>query len=135
MKSFNTILFAGLFILFLSCSEKDKECSGICSEEYRTIVVEIKDSEGEPVILDDYKVVEVSIGRDLTTRQDDAVSIRGRGFYPLFTDLYAQEFRQQQIQIKFTGFIDGVEVVSEVYTVGADCCHVYYVAGDLELEI
>lgn len=132
MKSLSHTLFVGLILLLQSCAEKDKECNGICSEEYRTIVVEIKDSEGEPVILDEYKVVELSRGRDLTIRQDDAVSMRGRGFYPLFSDLYAQEYRLREIQIKFTGYIEGEEVVREVYQVGADCCHVYYVSGDLE---
>ncbi|MEP6262520.1 MAG: hypothetical protein ABJ092_13145 [Gillisia sp.] len=132
MKTFSTILFTCLLLLFQSCSEKDKECSGICTEEYRTIVVEIKTSEGEPVILDENKVVEENSGRYLTIQPDDTTLMNERGLYPIFSDRYAQEFRQRQIQIKFTGYIEGEEVVSEVYSVGADCCHVYYISGDLE---
>lgn len=135
MKSITATLFTGLFLLFQSCSEKDKECNGICSEEYRTIVVEIKDSEGEPVVLDSFKVEDLSSGRDLTIQPDDPAYMRERGLYPIFSDRYAQEYRQRQIQIKFTGYIEGEEVVSEVYRVGADCCHVYHVSGDLKLVL
>ena len=134
MKPLIIDLLSCLFLLFQSCSEKDKECSGVCTEEYRTIVVEIKDSEGQPVVLDSFKVVELRTGRDLTIEPGDTY-MRERGFYPIFSDRYAREYKQQELQIKFIGNIGGVEVVSEVYKVGADCCHIYYVSGDLELVL
>ena len=135
MKSLRLTLFTCLFLLFPSCSEKDKECSGICTEEYRTIVIEIKDSEGEPVVLDSFKVEDLSSGRVLTIQPDDPTYIRERGIYPIFSDKYAREYRQKQIQIKITGYIEGEEMVSEIYQVAADCCHVFYVSGDLELVL
>ena len=98
-------------------------------------MVEIKDSEGQPVVLNSFKVEDLSSDRDLTIQPDDTTYMRERGLYPIFSDRYAQEYWQRQIQIKFTGYIEGGEVVSEVYRVGADCCHVYHVSGDLELVL
>jgi len=58
-----------------------------------------------------------------------------RGIYPIFSDKYAGDYKEQQIQIKFSGFIEGREVVSEIYKVAADCCHVFHLSGDLVLVI
>ncbi|MFD2518299.1 hypothetical protein [Salinimicrobium flavum] len=133
-----TLLFLCLVFLFQSCSEKDNEkCDGACTEEYRTIIVKIVDSEDQPVALDSFKVVNLKNGRDLTIQVEEEVlqSIRERGSYPLFSDKYVQEYIQQQLDINFTGLIEGEEVVSEDYKVGADCCHVYHISGDLELTL
>ena len=137
MKNLGNILFYCLLLLLSSCSEKDIECDGICTEEFRTIVVSIVNSEGEPVALNNYEVVNLKDGRDLTIDLTEEVLqyMRETGSYPIFTDQYVQEFSQQQLQINFTGFIDGEEVVSNKYTVGADCCHVYHISGDLELVL
>ena len=137
MKSISTIIVL-FFLLFLqSCSEKDRECDIICTEEYRTIIVSVQDGEGEPVALDDFKVVDVKNDRDLTIQPTADVlhQMKERGTYLLFSDRYVQEYAQQELEINFTGFIDGEEVLNEDYVVGADCCHVYHVSGDLELEL
>lgn len=137
MKFFHLTFLVCLFLLFQSCSEKDKACNGICSEEYRTIVVNIENNQGDPVLLDSFKVVDLGNGSDITLQLDDWTRDyqRERGIYPIFSDKYVREYRQLQAQIKFTGFIDGQEVVSEIYKVAVDCCHVVHLAGDLELVI
>lgn len=131
------ILLIFFLLLFQYCSEKDPECGGSCTNEYRTITVNVLDNEGNPVALDSLKLVDLKNGEDLTPElTDDALQLmRERGTYPIFSDQYVQEYHQQQLEINFSGFIDGKEVVSENYQVGADCCHVYYVSGDLELEL
>ncbi len=136
MKHLQLIFFACLLFPFASCSA-DKDCNVNCTEEYRTIVIKIKTSDGEPVVLDSFKVVDLRNGRDITLQLDDWTREyqRERGIYPIFSDKYKEEYRQQLFSIRFTGFIEGVEVVSETYKVGADCCHVYHYSGDLELVI
>jgi len=96
-------------------------------------VVYVEDSNGSPVVLDSIKVVDITNSRDITLQLDDNQSLRG--FYPIFSDKNAGDYREQQLQIEFSGFIDGLEVVSEIYKVGADCCHVYHISGNLELVI
>ncbi len=137
MRFLSTTLLISLFLLFQSCSEKDNECDVSCTEEYRTIVVNIINSEGEPVALDSFKVVDLRNGRDLSDEPDDQTFqiMRERGNYPVFSDKYVEDYMQEELQIKFTGFIEDVEVVSEIYKVGADCCHIYHVSGDLELVV
>ncbi len=136
MKNFPAIFFL-FFILFQSCSEDEEDRNGICTDEYRTIVVSITDSQGVPVALDDFKVVVLKNGRDITIELTDATFqfMRERGTYPIFSDKYHEEYRQQELDITFTGFIDNREVVNSNYRVGADHCHVYHISGDLELII
>jgi hypothetical protein len=89
------------------------------------------------VALDSFKVVDLRTGRDLTIQPDDQTFqlMREQGNYPVFSDKYSQEYKQQQLDLKFSGFIEGEEVGNEVYKIGADCCHVYHVSGDLELVL
>ena len=137
MKNHSTTFVLCLLLFFQSCSEKERKCDVACTEEYRTITVSIKDSESKPVALDYYEVVDLENGRDLTLQPSDNEfqNMRETGAYPLFSDKYVQEYFQQQLEIKFTGYINGEEVVSEDYIVGANCCHVYRISGDLELEL
>ena len=97
MKNFPAIFFL-FFILFQSCSEDEEDRNGICTDEYRTIVVSITDSQGVPVALDDFKVVVLKNGRDITIELTDATFqfMRERGTYPIFSDKYHEEYRQQE---------------------------------------
>lgn len=137
MKCLTTTFFICCFLLFQSCTIKDRECGPNCSLEYRTIVIKIKDQTGNPMVLDSFKVVELRNGRDISLLLDEWTYQyqRERGFYPIFSDKYMEDYRQQIIQIEFTGFIEDREVVSRIFKVGADCCHVHHVSGDLELVI
>lgn len=138
MKNFNlSILF--VILLFQSCmkGEDVDGCNGICTEEFRTITIEIKDAEGNPVALDSFSVINTGNGNELGTsiNNPEFDYFRENGTYPIFSDLYSQEFRQREITINFKGFIDETEVINENYEVGADCCHVYYISGERELQI
>lgn len=131
-----TIIFVSL--LFQSCTNGDdaEKCTGICTEEFRTITIEIKDPQGNPVALDSFKVVNTADGSELTMEIIDSEFqyLRENGTYPIFSDLFSEEFRQREITVNFKGYIEEAEVVSSNYEVGADCCHVYYITGALELR-
>ena len=138
MKNFSiSILF--VIPLFQSCMKGDEvdDCNGICTEEFRTITIEIKDAEGNPVALDSFRVINTANDNELSTGMNASEFdyFREIGTYPIFSDLYSQEFRKREITINFKGFIDEVEIVNENYEVGADCCHVYYISGEGELQI
>ncbi|APS40298.1 hypothetical protein SAMN04488033_10663 [Salegentibacter agarivorans] len=52
------ILFIGIILFTFSCGEDDSgECNGICTEEFKSINVEITDSEENPVVLDSDNLV------------------------------------------------------------------------------
>jgi hypothetical protein len=100
-------------------------------------VVTITDSDDQPVALDDYMVTEVATGKDITIEPTDYQweQFRENGSYPLFSDRYSQEYQNQEVEIRFIGYVDGEEVVRADYTVGADCCHILLVEGDTSIQI
>ncbi|MFO7719887.1 MAG: hypothetical protein R6W85_05530, partial [Gillisia sp.] len=78
-----------LILLLQSCIKGDdvNECSGICTEEFRAIAITIKDSEGNPVALDYFRVINTANGNELNFRINDSQFqyLREIGTYPIFT--------------------------------------------------
>lgn len=126
------ILLVGLIVFTSSC-EKDlnRECSGICTEEFRTITAEITDAEANPVLLDSLSIIDITNDLELDLSLLD--SQFENGFYTIFNDNFVSEYRNQEISLHFRGFQEGELIVTETYKVGADCCHVYYISGPLEI--
>ena len=109
----------------------------MCTEEFRTLTIEIKDSQGNPVALDAFRVINTMDGRELSLEiaQTEFQYLREQGTYPIFSDLFSREYKQREIPINFKGYINETEVVNSNYQVGADCCHVYYISGPLKLQL
>lgn len=132
MKSINTIL--GLFILTVitvSCSSDDSGCSrdGVCTLEFRTIVVEVLDSNGNRVNFDEFTVTNLQTGErvELEWEQGD--------LYPIADDSMTNDIPQGGQQFELVGFIGGFEVLRQVYLVGSDCCHIVLLDGDTTVRI
>jgi hypothetical protein len=138
-------LLIPIFLTFalLACSGDDEgnptDCPSntACTLDFRTLMVTITDSDDRPVVLDDYMVTEVATGKDITIEPTDYQweQFREDGEYPLFSDQYSQEYQNQEVEIRFIGYVDGEEVVRADYTVGADCCHIHLVEGDTSIQI
>ena len=106
-----------------------------CTEEFITVVVNITDEAENPVILDDFKVINIDNNIDLTipinsSEEDFTIN---EGLYPLINDLSLSI--NQNIEVQFLGYINEVEVVSENFIVFKDCCHVDVADGDLKIII
>ena len=137
-------LFVGLItlLLTLNCSDNGTDdtpnCSeAICTEEYRTITVSVKDKEGVAVALDYFKVVVLSNGEDITL---DASSseydwMAKNGNYPLFSDKYVAKYSNKELEINFKGYVDDKLLVDSDYVVGADCCHVTLIEGETDIVL
>lgn len=134
-----TSVYLIMLFLFTGCENNDApDCANTaCTEIYKTIVVSIKDSEQNPVALDDFKVTNLEDGNDLTRDLHNAEfeTMRKNGVYPLFGDEYARDFRNNEVEINFKGYIDNQEIINSDYKVGADCCHVILISGDPEISI
>ncbi len=121
-----------LFLLFVSfavafsCDDEEKEqnrCVDVlCTEEFRTIAVKLKDHLGDPIALDSMKVFREQDGRDITMN-------------PLVDDFMLKELQDKKVTIWFKGFVGGKVVASAKFVVSADCCHVILVEGDTNLTI
>lgn len=139
MKSFQIKAVSLLVMFFLSCENNDDanaEClETICTAEFVTIVITIEDSNQDPVVLDNFEVIDAANGLRLETSFSAAEleGARQLGTYPLVSDgvLGLNEERM----LIFQGFIGNREVVQSRYTVGTDCCHIGLVSGNLELVV
>ena len=124
-----------------SCSDDnyDKDCDGIaCTNEFRSIGVSIKDSAGEPVLLDSYKAILEKENRDIAPELtsfagDDTLEAGGN--YLIFNDQYVQAYENNSTKLKFIGIKDSKEIIVSEFVVGADCCHVSLISGDTSIVL
>ncbi|MCK0146062.1 hypothetical protein MWU78_10435 [Arenibacter sp. F26102] len=136
--------FVGLItlLIILNCNNKSEDdaldCLNVaCTEEYRTITISVKDQKGKVVVLDEFEVVVLPKGADITpdTASGDYEWMTINGVYPLISDKYSMEYRDKKIEINFKGYVEDRLVVDSDYTVGADCCHVLLFEGETDVVI
>jgi len=137
-------LLVGLItvLLTLNCSDNGTDdapnCSdAICTEEYRTITVSVKDKEGVAVALDYFEVVDLSNGDDITldVSSSEFAWMAKNGAYPLFSDKYVAKYSNKKLGINFKAYVDDKLLVDSDYVVGADCCHVTLIEGETDIVI
>ena len=99
--------------------ENDSDDPRICTEEFRTVGLEIIGGE-----LDDFFTIRQST---MDTIQVDFPVLDS--FYPVLDDSFQEELEGQVDEFEFVGFQEGEEVVREVFTIKADECHIEKVSG------
>ncbi len=124
-----TILFT-----FTSCQEEGV----VCTCEWVSYDVLVKDSSGNPVVLDDYYTQNTSTGEIIRFKEiyefTDSL-LKTQGLYLLVSDGERHWAKNGYFNIVFKGFIDSTEVVSEKYTVSADVCHINLLKGNTNIII
>ena len=120
-------------------NQQDKiDCSEvICTMEFRSISISLKDKNGMPIALDSFKVNTADTGKDITRQLTDLEweQIRENGSYPIFGDEFSKEYQNKEVEILFEGFLANEKIASLSYLVGADCCHVQLIEGQLEVVL
>jgi hypothetical protein len=97
--------------------------------EFRTIAVLIKHKTDSTLYnLTDYKVTRVSDNEDITIKPNDLFLYNGS--YPVTNDNLQHLFRNRDVEVEFTGFVNGSIVIQKRFIVTADCCHISLVEGD-----
>jgi len=131
-----------IHLLFLlccfSCTKNNSDCFNTpCTEEFRTIVVNIKNENGAPIALNSFEVLIVKTKIDITRKvnENEFEMMQESGTYPLFGDEYSRDYQNDEVRINFKGFIHNQEIVNADFTVGADCCHVNLIEGTTEIII
>ncbi|SMG28561.1 hypothetical protein SAMN05661096_01713 [Marivirga sericea] len=131
MKSSYLYFFIVLFsVSMLACEDENSDdCdfeSKICTEEFKSVTLEIKDMDGNPVVLDDFYTF-------LDSRQKYEFQLNdpqeGRGIYPVITDSEIPELESEGTVFIFVGEINGKNVVEHQMVIGHDCCHVQLLEG------
>ncbi|PKD16614.1 hypothetical protein APR41_07330 [Salegentibacter salinarum] len=127
------ILFIGIILFTFSCGEDDSgECNGICTEEFKSINVEITDSEENPVVLDSTSLTDITNNREVDLNSTGDIE---NGFYTIFNDNLLPEYKNEEIDLLFKGFQEENLIVEQEYRIGADCCHVYPISGPLVIQL
>jgi hypothetical protein len=139
LRPFLIIISLFIAIILISCNNDDdsnSDCENVsCTLEFRTIVISIKDQNQNPVALDSFEVINIENNDDMTILLSASGFEMAQQFgqYPLLDDGSLGVNREREVQFK--GFINNQEVISSIYTVSTDCCHINLVSGTLELTL
>ena len=109
----------------------------VCTRMFAVISATLKYPGNGPVLLDSYQIIRTSTGVDKTPAisTQEKNMYRTMGVYPITTDTYQKELANQEQEITFIGIKEGREIIRRQYTIGADCCHVKLLAGELEITL
>ena len=134
--------FIVIFFLAVSCDfsgESDEEAceNTACTLIFISLNVEVVNSADAPLALDSYTVTDVQSGRDVTPNFSNTPfeDMQASGNYTFFNDSWADEYRNESTVLRFSGLLDGMEVVTAEFEVMADCCHVSLVSGDTKIIV
>ena len=89
-----------------------------CTEEFRTVTLEIVGG-----TLDNHYTIRLETG---DTLQHNSSILP---FYPVLDDNFQKELEGSQEEFRFIGEIADSIVVSELYLISADACHIELVTG------
>jgi len=126
MKFFKlTILFIPILLLN-NCTDESPDC--VCTEEFRTYLVTVVDSLGNPV--DSLQTtIKNERGKEYSFSEPGAPPYP-QGAYFVMTDGYQNDFGTKPEKIFFNGIKNELEVIGEYLFNTDECrCHIYKVAG------
>ena len=118
-----SVAITALFLQAHSCNHHGhSECARdiICTEIFASVMVTVKDTNGNPVVLDEYYTIREKTGEKISRPG----SIPENGMYVVVDDNFIGELKKSYEGFRFIGKKNGVEVVNEIYEVQGDCCHV-----------
>lgn len=126
MRKLIIILTTPLFLL--SCDKKadSNDCkNAICTEEYRSVTVNVLDNSGNKVVLQNAYLINLQ-------NADTTIITTAQSFdstYVVFSDNEVKNMQNKTYNYKFIGTLNGMQVFDEPYTFSADCCHINKVSG------
>lgn len=129
------ILFSILGLMLIIGCDKNEEDGSLCTAIYKMISVNIKDQNQKPVSLDSYRVTTVKGKEDVTIVHSKFEQDwhRKSGSYPILGDSSIK--RDEEIQVRFRGFIKNEVVVDEIYTIFHNGCHIDLAFGKINVQI
>ncbi|MBL7717659.1 MAG: hypothetical protein JNL72_02385 [Flavipsychrobacter sp.] len=127
-----SILAAVLLLAAGGCSRPSPATAcedTICTEIFMAVMVQVSDTAGNPVQLDEYYTLRG------TERLPAAVSPPENGRYVVVDDRIVASLANKTETFRFVGKKNGAEVVNEQYQVRGDCCHVHKEQGKDQVVI
>ncbi len=125
-----------IVLLVVACSENKEKEPVLCTEEYVTLTVKVKDTKGNPIALDKIEVVRQDTEKNITKRVVGEWELHQKfGAYPFYSDYFTHQDKGKNITINFKGYIGDSEVINTNILVSADDCHVFYISGKKEFVL
>lgn len=112
------------------CFPEDCPEDLMCTEEFRSVGIFIKDGNDQPVSLDEYYTYHTGNQKIYTFEQQYGEE----GFYPVITDAQLPELNKTGSLVKFIGITAGDTITAD-FLIGHDCCHVLKLEGEGEIVI
>lgn len=135
-----TLILLSFFLL--TCSDKNEpdtevvDCSStICTLNFVTITVSIKDTSDNAVVLDSFEVLDTATGENLAKDISAEEYHNDQGIYPLISDAHRIQYQNKTTTLTFKGYINDELVVNQEFEVKADCCHVSLITGNREIVL
>lgn len=137
---FAKIIVAFLSLILVACNNNDdaeqQDCSeAICTHNFVTITVSVKDEAGDAVVLDSFEVIDTATGENLAKDISAEEYHNDQGIYPLISDAHRIQYQNKTTTLTFKGYINDELVVNQEFEVGADCCHVSLITGNREIVL
>ena len=137
---FAKIIVAFLSLILVACNNNDdaeqQDCSeAICTHNFVTITVSVKDEAGDAVVLDSFEVLDTATGENLAKDISAEEYHNDQGIYPLISDAHRIQYQNKTTTLTFKGYINDELVVNQEFEVGADCCHVSLITGNREIVL
>jgi hypothetical protein len=102
----------------------------MCTAMFAMISVQVTDTNGQPLILDEHYTLRVRTGEKVTPQQQLTA-----GTYVILDDSYQRSLVNQTEDFRFVGKKNGTTVINETYRLSADCCHVKKESGNATIVI
>ncbi|WP_299103872.1 hypothetical protein [uncultured Tenacibaculum sp.] len=135
VNSIKVTVVLSTILLFISCNDNNICKDTVCTLEFRTILVSVKNQDQNPIALDSFKVINIQNNSDMTVSLSNSEfeAAQQSGKYPLVNDSSLNTNEERQVQFK--GYIDNKEVINSTYKVSTDCCHIGLISGVLNLTL
>ncbi len=109
----------------MSCAKKQDE-QIMCTMEFKTVGITIMGDS-----LNDFYTIRL--------KNNDTLRINSytpyANFYPVLDDSYSSSLKNSKEFFLFNGIIGDSVIVSEIFEISADDCHIHKVSGSSEIEI
>ncbi len=117
----------------VGCNKSTEECpqDQMCTEEFRFITLEAKDTAQAPYLLDSVHTVVVESGAVVHPMDQ----MMDPGIYIVLSDNEKNLTSLAGDTFLFNGFKGGVLKVNEQFVIRHDCCHINLVSGNTSVTI
>ena len=133
MKIIPLLAFLLVLAAVIGCNKSTEECpqDQMCTEEFRFITLEARDTAQAPYLLDSVHTVVVESGAVVHPMDQ----MMDPGTYIVLSDNEKNLTSLAGDTFSFNGFKGGELIVTERFVIRHDCCHINWVSGNTSVTI